>query len=121
MDIYNKKLDPDQVRELIRLYVYQGWNEEHLRRKYKITQQSVHYYVKKYKLEHLVPVLTKPPEEIRFSYKGRMPRMKSYRQYLEEQRKQADCEHHKYFLKCSVCGKVMGSEVSVTCRPLSGV
>lgn len=106
------KLSPQEVKELKFLYIHQGWNEQHLSKKYGIKQQSVQYHVKN--LIRIVDVLKEPPEEVRhlyISYTRPRVKVKTYKDYLKESddRKKV-CVHSKWITRCSCCGEIINSD-----------
>lgn len=114
------KLTQEEKDEMKRLFIEEGWNQRHLMMKYGIKQESVYYHVKD--LIRIVPVLTKPPEEIRYLF-NKPKKPKTYKDYLKEV-KIPICTHPIWTKRCGCCGEIIDNEVhkvALTAISLTGV
>lgn len=115
------KLDSRGVDDARVLYEERGWKMAHIATFLGVNRSSIFYHIQFDGWIRRVPVVTRMPEEVVEVYRLRKKtrsevKLKgsyAYAQYREEQarlKRQSQCEHKLFIIRCSCCGKIVGSD-----------
>ena len=117
------KLTEEMVEDIQKLYELKGWKLRWIAFQYKVHHTSILARVKAHGWKRINPVLTERPKEVKDVYKfyrvfPAQQKFKTFEEYIDslyddvKELAQSKCPHKHLTVRCSKCGKVMGSEVN---------
>lgn len=107
------KTNEGDILEIQLLFEWRGWRINHISRKLKLHQSTIMYHIESHGFKRKVPVMEGRPEEIKLTYKVREP-VRFYEKLKKRQQESVkrDCQHKFWIKRCSVCGKILGSDAT---------
>lgn len=115
------KLEAPQIEKARVFYEDDGWRVFWISVYFSINHRAIYFYIKTYGWVRRVKVAAYMPDEIAKIYSQRKReknQAKSCRyghihQQSLENKKMPECEHFRWIKRCSVCGKILGSDATI--------
>ncbi len=111
------KLSPEQVEDARRLFEDSGWRILWISTFFSINHRAIYFYIKSHGWIRRVRVAKYMPDEIARIYRERKKEKNreslcSYSNIKQGSiERTGECVHGRWIKRCSLCGKILGSEV----------
>lgn len=112
------KLSHSQVESARRLFEDDGWRIFWIAIFFNINHRAIYFYVKSYGWVRRAKISKHMPEEIAKIYRERRREKNrvslSYKEIRQEavERQSSECLHQRWIKRCSLCGKIIGSDAT---------
>lgn len=115
------KLDLENLEKARVLYEERGWKMAHIAMFLGVNRSSIFFHIHKFEgWVRRVPVVKKMPEEVadvhRTRKKTKVERSRGSYAFMQHKaemdrlKRQSECKHKLFMIRCSCCGKIVGSD-----------
>jgi hypothetical protein len=112
------KLSEKEVASARRFFEDEGWRIFWIANYFHINHRAIYFYMKSYGWVRKVKILKRMPEEVADVYRERRKeknrtRVLTYDEIRQESaERHLECEHGRWIRRCSLCGKILGSDAT---------
>ncbi len=114
------KLSESQIEKARRLYEDDGWRVFWISVYFNINHRAIYFYVKSYGWVRRVKVTRYMPNEIAKIYRERKKQKNlakavtyDHVHQMSMEKEASDCIHVRWIKRCSLCGKILGSDATI--------